>query len=97
MIFHCVVKGCESRTCNGTPEWNSLPIPIESISHELLYYRGGTCKLNPETCGRVKTEISIELPKGIKFIRTPKENNTSKKPNDKITKKKINIEQGHLF
>lgn len=71
MRWHCVVK--MGRYCIGAPEWEKESTPVMGIkdgekSEEVRFYSGGTCKLNPETCGKCKTSQQLwnELPQEVK-------------------------------
>lgn len=54
--WNCVVKG---GYCSGVPEWETEP-----LGNDMGLYGMGTCKLDPETCGKYKSSQQIwdELP-----------------------------------
>ena len=57
--WHCAVRnGC----CAGTPDWKTEPQQCGGETGG--YFSGGTCKANPETCGKYKSSQQCwdELP-----------------------------------
>ena len=59
MKWYCVANPIGNKYCDGTPDWEKEP--RESGAG---FFGTGTCKLNPETCGRCKTSQQLwdELP-----------------------------------
>ena len=54
--FRCAKQIFGNSRCSGIPEWDKEP----NYNNEL--YGNGTCKLNPETCGRlVRIEEVVDL------------------------------------
>ncbi|GAI92268.1 unnamed protein product, partial [marine sediment metagenome] len=58
--------------CSGEPEWGKPPKPLGPG----LYPTGGSCKLDPKTCGRHQTINQqlegVVLPKGYHHTQTAK-------------------------
>jgi len=56
-MWHCV--NSFGKYCDGIPEWDKKP-----QENGAGFFGSGTCKLNPETCGRCKTSQQLwdELP-----------------------------------
>lgn len=87
MIWKYVVKG--SGQCITEPDWDIPPAEITNRKEDGVFYAGGTCKLNPDTCGFYKPEpdnSNIKL-RGFRRVKTV----AQKKP------KKDEPTQGVLF
>ncbi len=63
MKWHCVKNPMFSRYCSGTPEWEREPV-LKQIAGENATgdYIMGTCKLEPETCGKCQSLLE-QIPK----------------------------------
>lgn len=75
-MWRCVKKSLDGY-CKGTPEWETEPIDItESLKEKIeeskasYYptYSNGTCKLQPETCGRFLTISELNAMTHIPII-----------------------------
>jgi len=60
MLWHCV--NSPSGMCDGEPDWDKEP-EERRLGEKTAegYSFGGTCKLDPATCGRFKKETIPEI------------------------------------
>ena len=101
-VWKCVKeKGFGITQCNGEPEWEKPPIITGVAGSENPFT--GTCKLEPETCGKFsKLELSkeeVERLSKTKVIHTLISAKKDTKENTKTKGKDVKKEtsQGSLF
>ncbi len=69
MRWSCVVR--INKYCNGAPEWEKEPMEVKPNGEATGWLSGGTCKLNPETCGKCVSIVEQITPEELERISKP--------------------------